>query len=514
MLMAFLVSCGKEQPDPTPQPDPAPSSIMLSSSSFQVAQPGEKLSLTIKAPARPTLSGLPSWITYVDGTFNAYSITVGLNVASNETYDPRSATVTVASSGASSVTFTVSQAAKEKPVEPPTPPSGDNEAWALAKTLGLGWNMGNHFDAYYNGTWAGDLYNYPSETAWGSEPATPATFKGVKAAGFTSVRIPVTWLKMIGPGPSYTINKEWIDRVHEVVGFAHAEGLNVIINTHHDENHGDDHWLDIGGASKSKELNESIKAEIKAVWTQIAERFADCGDWLIMEGFNELNDGGWGWSDAFRANPNLQCDILNEWNQAFVDAVRSTGGENATRWLGVPTYAANPEFTKYLKLPTDKAGKVMVSVHFYDPYDFTIGDAQYSDWGHTGDASKKANGGDEDHVRTVFGKLSSDYVAKNIPCYIGEFGCSMRSKSDTRAWKFYLYYMEYVVKAAKTYGLPCFLWDNGASGSGKEQHGYINHATGGYVGNSKEVLNILKKAWFTESDGYTLQHVYDSAPKI
>jgi endoglucanase len=516
LLLACVVSCDKEkgQEQPVTPTDPAPTSITLSSSSFQVAQPGEKLTLTIKAPARPTISGLPSWITYNDGTFNAYSITVGLTVSPNDTYEARSVTLTVASAGVSSATVTVSQAAKDKPVEPDPPAEQDNDAWALAKKLGLGWNMGNHFDAYYNGTWAGELYNFPSETVWGADPATPATFKGVKAAGFTSVRIPVTWLNMIGPGPAYAINKEWIDRVYEVVGFAHAEGLNVIINTHHDENHGDDHWLDILGASRNSDLNESIKAKIKAVWTQIANRFADCGDWLIMEGFNELNDGGWGWSEDFKKDPTRQCGILNEWNQVFVDAVRATGGENATRLLGVPTYAANPEFTKYFKLPADKANRLMLSVHFYDPSDYTIGDAQYSDWGHTGAVGKKATWGDEDHVKDVFGKLNADFVSKNIPCYIGEFGCSMRAKSDTRAWKFYLYYMEYIVKAAKTYGLPCFLWDNGASGAGKEQHGYINHGTGNYIGNSKEVVSVIKRAWFTESDGYTLQHVYDSAPKI
>ena len=378
--------------------------------------------------------------------------------------------------------------------------------------------MGNHFDAYYNWHYVDengfDWYDYPNETVWGGELATPATFKGVKAAGFTSVRIPVTWLKFIGKAPEYKIDETWLNRVFEVVGFAHAEGLNVIINTHHDENHGDEHWLDIKNASVNSAVNETIKAEIKAVWTQIANKFADCGDWLIMEGFNELNDGGWGWSADFQSNPSRQCDILNEWNQVFVDAVRAAGGENATRWLGVPTYAANPEFTKYLKIPSDKAGKVMVSVHFYDPYDYTIGDAQYSDWGHTGAVDKKANGGDETHVKDVFSKLNTEYVSKNIPCYIGEFGCSMRAKSDTRAWKFYLYYMEYIVKAAKTYGLPCFLWDNGAKDTGKEQHGYINHGTGAYIGNSKEVVNVIKKAWFTESDGYTLQHVYDSAPKF
>jgi hypothetical protein len=30
------------------------------------------------------------------------------------------------------------------------------------------------------------------------------------------------------------------------------------------------------------------------VWTQIAERFKDKGDWLVFESLNELQDGGWG----------------------------------------------------------------------------------------------------------------------------------------------------------------------------------------------------------------------------
>ena len=515
-IMACLCGCHTpDEPTPTPAPDPAPTSITLSASSFNVPQAGEKLSLTIKAPTRPQISERPSWIAFTDGTYNAYSITVGLNVAANDSYDERTATLTVSSTGASSVTVTIKQAAKEKPVDP-TPSEQDNEAWQLAKTLGLGWNMGNHFDALYNWHYVDengfDWYNYPSETAWGNTPATPATFQGVKSAGFTSVRIPVTWMNYIGPAPDHKIDEAWMNRVHEVVGFAHEAGLNVIINTHHDENHGDDHWLDIKHAVNDNTLNESIKAEIKAVWTQIAEKFADCGDWLIMEGFNEINDGGWGWSEDFKKDPTRQCNILNDWNQVFVDAVRSTGGENATRWLGVPTYCANPEYTKYFKMPTDKAGKLMLSVHFYDPGDYTIGEAQYSDWGHTGDKNKKANGGDEDHVKEVFGMLNNNYVAKNIPCYLGEFGCSMRAKSDTRAWKFFLYYLEYVVKAARTYGLPCFLWDNGAKDSGRENHGYINHATGGYIGNSREAVNVMKRAWFTESDSYTLQSVYDSAP--
>ena len=103
---------------------------------------------------------------------------------------------------------------------------------------------------------------------------------------------------------------------------------------------------------------------------------------------------------------------------------------------------------------------------------------------------------------------------KGIPVYVGEFGCSMRKKSDTRAWAFYKYYMEYIVKAARTYGLPCFVWDNGADGDGQEQHGYINHGTGIIIGNSKEIIGLMKKAWSTTDEGYTLDTVYDNAPKF
>lgn len=418
---------------------------------------------------------------------------------------------------AASTTFTTEAA----PVDPGTDERESDVAWNLAAKLGLGLNLGNQLDGFYNGTWAGDKFLYPDELAWNEAPLTQATFDGIKKAGFTSVRIPVTWLKMIGDAPSYTIDATWIGRVREVSDFAHNSGLNVIINTHHDENHHsiiengkdiDTRWQDILAASRDSRKNEEIKAEITAVWTQIANKFKDCGDWLAFEGFNEINDGGWGWSDAFRKDPSIQCNILNEWNQCFVDAVRATGGNNTSRWLGVPTYAANPNFVDYFKLPDDSAKKVMISVHYYDPSSFTIGSEQYSDWGHTGAPDKKAAGSDEEDVKALFNKLRRNYVNKGIPVYIGEFGASMRAKSNTRAWSFYLYYMEYIVKAAKTYGMPAYLWDNGAKGAGQEHHGYIDHGTGNYIGNSKEVIDVIVKAMTDNSEGYTLESVYAKAP--
>ena len=518
-LVSLACCCGKsggETPDPGPV---APTAIILDASTVNAPAEGVEQDILIQAPGRPTVqipSSAKSWLSFSEkGIYKNYALTVTIKVAANEKYESRSAEITVSSKGAENKTIMVSQEAKEVIPDPVLP---DNDAVAMSNALALGWNMGNHFDAYYNGSWAGDREGYPSETAWQPNLATQALFDAVKAAGFTSVRIPVSWLRTIGEAPDYAIEETWINRVYEVVQFAHNAGLKVIINMHHDENHGLDNtyqWQDIKKAAKDPALNAAIKAKITGAWTQIANKFKSCGtDWLIMEGFNEINDGGWGWSADFRANPHTQCDILNEWNQTFVDAVRATGGNNATRWLGVPSYAANPGFTQYMTLPNDPASRIMVSVHFYDPSEYTIGDTQYSDWGHTGAMDRKAPGSDEDHVKEVFNMLYTNYVSRNVPVYIGEFGCSMRNKADTRAWKFYLYYLEYVVKAAKAFGMPCFLWDNGAEGYGKEKHGYFNHGTGGFVGNSREPVQAMVKARNTVDASYTLQSVYDSAPKF
>ena len=521
-LLAVVFSCGgKPQLEPVEPAGPAaPRTITLNASSFEVAQGGGTVTLDIAAPARPEVSGLPSWITYAAGTYDAASYQMkgaSLIVRANDTYKVREVEAAVSCIGAGAVSFTLSQGAMTPDADPPP---GTNAAWQLAMRLGLGWNMGNHFDAYYSGSWAGDREGYPDETAWGGARATQATFDGVKAAGFTSVRIPVSWLRMIGPAPGYTIDGIWLNRVYEVAQLAHNAGLTVIVNTHHDENHGVDNtyqWLDIKHAVDNPALNAQIKEKIHAVWTQIANRFKDCGDWLILESFNEINDGGWGWSEDFRKDPARQCGILNEWNQVFLDAVRATGGENAARWLGVPGYAANPEYLQYFTLPDDPAGKTMVAFHCYDPFDFTLRTTDDkgnpwippSNWGHTGKSFPKG----EEQIRNLFANLRATYVDRNIPVYMGEFGCSMRSKTDGTAWAYYLYYLEYVVKAAKVNGIPCYLWDNAAEGAGQEHHGYIHHGTGDYIGPSKEPVDRMVKAWFTDSPSYTLHSVYVNAPE-
>ena len=266
-----------------------------------------------------------------------------------------------------STTPTVNPGGSDNPSGPADPAPLDNVATRRTLEMGLGWNLGNQLDAYEEDPNDKD-YLMPSETVWGNPQVTQQALNKVRAAGFTTIRIPVTWLGKIGPAPTYTIDTKWMARVTEVVWYARTAGFKtVIVDTHHDEDHDNGHWQDLKNASVNPSLNQKIKEEITAVWTQIANNFKDCGDWLMFEGFNELNDGGWGHSAAFKANPTLQCNVLNEWQQTFVDAVRATGGNNATRWLGISPYCANPVYAKYLVMPRDPAGKLMLSVHFYDP---------------------------------------------------------------------------------------------------------------------------------------------------
>jgi len=372
----------------------------------------------------------------------------------------------------------------------------------ITSILGMGWNLGNQFDAHNNGV--------AKETAWGNQKATQQTFDKVKAAGFTTVRIPVTWMGNFSSAPYYTISDAYLDRLYEVVGYAENAGLNVIINIHHD---GADsqYWLNIKEAAASATKAEQIEEQFAQIWHQIALKFKEKGDFLIFEPFNEIHDGGWGWGKN-RTDGGVQYGIINSWNQTFVNVVRSTGGNNATRWLSVVGYSSDPDLTMdNLKIPADYTteNRLLVGVHFYSPTEYTL-ECKYSEWGHTGASGKKANWGDEDNVTTIFGKLRSKFISNGYPVYIGETGCSRRS--ETRDILFQKYYLEYVFKAAHEYGMAPIVWDNGATGTGRECHGYFEHGTGEYIGYSEEVVKIMRKAVFDNDAAYTLKSVYDSAP--
>lgn len=493
LTCALMAACGG---DNTMNND-TPIALHIDKSSLRMNAEGGEDNFTVTASEKVYVVPQDSWLTARTGSADAqHNSVVTVTAAANDSYEPREGRLSVVA-GDERQYVTVIQSGKEKEPEPePT----ENAAWMVAKRLGAGWNLGNQMDAHINGK--------SDETCWGNPKTTQALFDALKKAGFSSVRIPVTWMGHIDDENGYKIEEAWLNRVAEIAGYAEKAGLNAIINMHHD---GADsaYWLDIKSAAADDAANSRIVEKLTAVWRQIAEKFVDAGDFLIFESMNEIHDGGWGWGDN-RNDGNKQYERLNEWNQAFVDVVRATGGNNANRYLGVPGYCTNIDLTiPYLKLPTDTASdRLLVAVHYYDPYDYTLA-AKYSEWGHTATAE---NTGSESDITASFKKLYDKYIVNGIPVYIGESGCVNRSSERGQA--FQCYYLEYMCKAAKTYGMAAFIWDNGAKGAGTECHAFFDHATGEYCSpEAKAAMETVIKAFTTDDDNYTLDTIYTNAPK-
>lgn len=380
-------------------------------------------------------------------------------------------------------------------------------ALEYAQTLGLGWNLGNSLDAHANGV--------ASEIAWHDQVATQATFDAVKAAGFGSVRIPVTWLGKVGEAPEYKIDEEWMARVVEVAGYAKKAGLKAIVNIHHDggaaNQPGKENfcWLKIEQAAQDSVLNAEIEAKLSAMWTQIATAFKEEGDWLIFETMNEIHDGNWG-GGSNMTDDGRSYATLNHWNQVCVDAIRAAGGENEKRFIGVPGYVCNADLTvEHLVLPTDKVeGRLMVAVHSYDPWDYA-GSGLRSEWGHTG--KDIVPGTSEKTYTDMLDRLQEKFVKQGVPVYFGEFGCVHRA--DEHAEAFRKYYLEYVVKAMKDHGMTGFFWDNGYDLTGDDAFGLMHHGTGAWIANGEEIVKLMIDTYNNEDAEYTLQSIYDRAPE-
>ncbi|MCF0176692.1 MAG: glycoside hydrolase family 5 protein [Bacteroidales bacterium] len=392
---------------------------------------------------------------------------------------------------------------------PDPEPEKDNEAIEFAMSLGVGWNLGNNLDAHLDGE--------AVETGWGNGKATQKTFDALKAAGFSSVRIPVTWMGHIGKAPEYHIEKAWLDRVAEVAGYAKKAGLKCIINIHHDGFGAEtdpakkqNHWLDLAAAAKDETVNKAIMQKLTMVWMQIANRFVNEDEWLIFEVLNEIQDGKWGSGDNL-TDGGAQYRTLNEWNQLCVDVIRATGGKNQTRYIGLPGYVCQPGLTiQHFELPYDETpNRLMVSVHLYDPWDYA-GSGKYSEWGHTGTDVVPDNGGEREYIATLK-NLSNRFLAAGVPVYVGEYGSVHRATA--KAEEFRKYYLEYTCKALREYRMPVLYWDNGNRGTGAESFGIIDHSTGKFIGNGEEIARTMVNAWNSDDPEYTLLSIWKRAPR-
>ena len=294
-------------------------------------------------------------------------------------------------------------------------------ALEATRLMGNGINLGNTLEACDNNV--GIKTNTPLsyETHWGQPKTTQAMIDGMKAAGFDTIRIPVAWMTNathLYEG-DYTIDADYMDRVEEVVRYARKAGMYVIVNDHWDGG-----WYGMFG-SESAETRALAMEAYKVMWQQIAERFRDYSDYLIFESANEELGG------RFDENSPLYCSdsvvtylndderyaLTNEINQTFVDVVRATGGNNATRFLLIAGYGTNIDQTcdDRFQMPKDTAvSKLMVSVHYYDPWSYCGASSAAS-------ATKWGKVSDYEYMDQQLAKMTK-FTEAGYGVVIGEYG--------------------------------------------------------------------------------------------
>jgi len=325
----------------------------------------------------------------------------------------------------------------------------------IVADMGVGFNLGNTFDA--TGYEPDDIY--AQEQSWGNPIVDQALFERVRDAGFKTVRIPITWYRNLSADGNYTIDPAFLARVKEVVDYAYACDLYVIINMHHEA------WLNVKSLDKDY---EKIGVQLAAMWEQIAAYFADYDQRLIFEAMNEPRMAGtnieWNGNKAGYA-------AVNYLNQVFVDVIRKNPlGNNGERCLMIPGYAASSSYGPMaaITLPTINgvtAKNLVISVHCYSPYDFCLSDKQK-----VFDPSSKSHTSSIDSVFTNACKL---FVEKGIPVVIGETSATNTGNNTEERAK-WAYYMG---SKAAAYGIPIIVWDNGNNQtSGGECHVWVRRA--------------------------------------
>ncbi|MFI6672311.1 glycoside hydrolase family 5 protein [Streptomyces sp. NPDC050481] len=290
----------------------------------------------------------------------------------------------------------------------------------------------------------------PRRDVLGQPGGHEALFDTIKSQGFRSVRIPVTWTDHQSPSAPYTIDATWMNRVKQVVDWALADGLYVVLNVHHDSWQ----WL-----ATMPTDHDGVLARFKATWTQIAAKFKDSPRSLLLASNNE---------PQFNNTTDAQGIQYNdELNSAFHSVVRQSGGNNATRLLVPPTLHTNSgqNFLDALagEMKSFNDSNLVVTVHYYGYYPFSVNVAGSTQF----DATSQKDMTDH------FARARATFTSKGIPVYLGEYGLLAYPDSNRpsriergEALKFF----EQPGYEARTARVTTALWDPGT-------FAYLNRTT-------------------------------------
>jgi aryl-phospho-beta-D-glucosidase BglC (GH1 family) len=310
---------------------------------------------------------------------------------------------------------------------PQSPAAPTNPAMKFVAAMQPGYNIGNTLDAI------------PTETSWGNPLINQQYLQKIKSLGYKSIRLPVTWSGHEGAAPDYTIDPAWMARVKQVVDWARADGLIVVVNVHHDS------WQWITNMA----TDPTVRPHYDAIWIQVANALKDePRSSVVFEADNE---------QSFAGQTDDQGEtLLNELQTDFFTIVRGSGSVNATRYLMLSTLgdtASKPlDDALSAEIASLHDSNLITSFHYYGYWPFGVNIAGVD----TFDATSQQN------IVDAFTLMHDEFVAKDIPVYAGEVGLynDYKAFGGLEAGEVLKYY-EAVGNEARATGITLSYWDDG-----------------------------------------------------
>ncbi len=325
--------------------------------------------------------------------------------------------------------------------------TAESASQKYVEEMGQGWNLGNTFDGFEADTTKTD----PGETAWDNPKVTKDLIKSVKAKGYSTIRMPLTLHRRYTVNESakddeikYVIDADWLARYKEVVDWAVAEDMHVMVNIHHDS------WISLkywDGDKSSEEYRMFTD-----FWKQLAPYFEDESELVCFETLNE---------PQFEDSGNSQ-KYLDELNDAAYDIIRASGTNNKTRMIVMPsvyTRTDDAETTAlYNEIKSKNDENIIATVHYYCEwvYSANLGMTSFDEplW-------------DEytprDAVDTMMNTIKTKFVDNGIGVIVGEYGLLGYDTSDDCLQEGEeIKYYEYMNHKADENNVCLVFWDNGS----------------------------------------------------
>ena len=295
----------------------------------------------------------------------------------------------------------------------------------LVKDMGLGYNFANTFECYNQF----QKIKTPEEqiTLWGNVVPTKSMIKNLKKYGFKTIRLPITWINFIDKMGN--IDSNWIVHIKEVVDWIVKDyHMYCIINVHYDCK--DDNWLSKGLKAKTMFIK---------LWSQISNEFINYDEHLLFESMDNPS--------YYISEKVYDFETLLILNQAFIDTVRNSGGNNKYRLLIISSGSSNLDLiSANYKFPTDLYNKTALGINYFNPRMFCL-ENKYK-WGIENDYRD---------MYTEFQTLKKFCVNKGIPVIMVATGASTGENKEIELIREYLYFLYSLTFSLN--GMMACLWD-------------------------------------------------------